>query len=105
MYMRYAGGGIGHYQIDLNDPRNLESTEEFAEDVEMDVDLEGLVDQPQASAAAEDEDNTSENGSNSGSSSGESEDGRGCDENHFDLPEDGEGGFIDVEDEEGYAEL
>jgi len=25
MYMRYAGGGIGHYQVPLNDPHSAES--------------------------------------------------------------------------------
>ena len=58
MYMRYAGGGVGHYKV---------------------------------------------NGS-SDADSGDDGDGADDDEGE-DLPEDGEGGFVDAEDEEGYAPL
>lgn len=101
--MRYAGGGVGHYQVALNDPHSSESVEEPTEDVEMDGNLGGPVDPSQAAELGEDEDMASEDDSNSDSSSGEDGEDGGVD--HGDLPEDGEGGFIDAEDEEGYAEL
>lgn len=98
--MRYAGGGVGHYKIELNDAHNSgsESTENIAADEE-----ELLVDLPQAMPQVGQDNTASDNSSNSDSSSGGSEDDEGVDEDN--LPEDGEGGFIDAEDEEGYAVL
>lgn len=92
--MRYAGGGVGHYKVELNDAHNSElETEGILED-EEDV-LVGL----QQAMSEIDEENASDSSSNSGQGS----DGEGVNEDN--LPEDGEGGFVDAEDEEGYAEL
>ena len=184
MYMRYAGGGVGHYQVELNDAHSSES--ELTDDTTADgeelpstnnkelpatnnkelpstsneelpstnkeaslvstnnegslaltnneespapmnneeppviptnneklvrTNGEGLAlannqhvsDLPEATAETDEVISHSENGSDSGSTSDESSEGEGVAED--DLPEDGEGGFIDAEDEEGYAEL
>ena len=155
--MRYAGGGVGHYQVELNDAHSSESDptgNAAADDEGLVTELvppnneealpanseelvptnseqsvlmnnEGLVRTsgevltptngegsvlgdkqesglPQTTSEIDEDGSDSENGSNSDSASDESE-GEGVAEN--DLPEDGEGGFIDAEDEEGYAEL
>ena len=169
MYMRYAGGGVGHYQVELNDAHSSESdpTDDVAADDEglspenneevpltnnrelvppnneeappanseelvptnskrsvptnneelVRTSVEDLTPTngegsvlgdkqesglPQTTSEIDEDGSDSENGSNSDSASDESE-GEGVAEN--DLPEDGEGGFIDAEDEEGYAEL
>ena len=101
MYMRYAGGGVGHYKVELSDPHDLES--EFADDIA--ADNEELVHPNSEGARAEiaQEVPVLDNEGDADSSSDESEGGEGVPEN--DLPEDGEGGFVDPEDEEGYAEL
>ena len=146
MYMHYAGGGVGHYQVELSDPHNSESesTDDIAADNEDPVPTndervspldreepvptndegvvptdseeqvptneEGVVPTdgeepvlPQAASEIDKDNPASDRGSDSGSTSDESEDGEGVPE--ADLPEDGEGGFVDAEDEEGYAEL
>ncbi len=94
MYMRYAGGGVGHYKVELDDAHSSElETEDMPED-EEDV----LIGLQQAMSEIDEE-----NASDSSSDSGRSSEGEGVDEDN--LPEDGEGGFVDAEDEEGYAEL
>ena len=95
MYMRYAGGGVGHYKVKLDDFQDsgLETTEDMQEN-EEDV----LVGLQQAMLEIDEE-----NASDSSSDSGRSSEGEGVDEDN--LPEDGEGGFVDAEDEEGFAEL
>ena len=90
MYMRYAGGGVGHYKVKISDTRSTESSvpEEELEDFDV----------PRTETSDD-----SENGS-SDADSGDEGDGADNDEGE-DLPEDGEGGFVDAEDEEGYAPL
>ncbi len=157
--MRYAGGGVGHYKVELNDAHSSESepTDDVTADGEvlapenheeapsanteesvpannqeappanneMVLDNEELIrtsgedltptngeevvlgdkpesSLPQTTPEADEDGSDSEHGSDSDSRSGESV-GEGVAED--DLPEDGEGGFIDAEDEEGYAEL
>ena len=92
--MRYAGGGVGHYKVKLDDSRNSELETEDMPENEEDV----LVGLQQAMPEMDEE-----NASDSSSDSGRSSEGEGVDEDN--LPEDGEGGFVDAEDEEGYAEL
>ena len=90
MYMRYAGGGVGHYKVKISDTRSTESPVPEEE-------LEGF-DVPRTETSDD-----SENGS-SDADSGDEGDGADNDEGE-DLPEDGEGGFVDAEDEEGYTPL
>lgn len=135
MYMRYAGGGVGHYQIELKDnhepqldgdaqavtPSDVRQEDEAQTIMRSDVQQEDHAQQedgaqqenPIHSNAVVGEVEMEEdgegglqpqgpdNGSDSGSESGDDEGVAEVD----DLPEDGEGGFVDAEDEEGYAEL
>lgn len=99
--MRYAGGGVGHYAVTLTDtPDNPnESQEDFAVDEDVIVaEVAGLEEVEEAERIQDD--NIEDYGSDS---EGEEEDGENTED---DLgAEDGEGGFLDVEDEEGYAAL
>lgn len=100
--MRYAGGGVGHYAVTLTDtPDNPnESREEFAVDEDVIVaEVAGLEDVEEAERIQDD--NIEDHGSDS---EGEEEDGENPEEDDLGA-EDGEGGFLDAEDEEGYAEL
>ena len=109
--MRHAGGGIGHHKVELNDAHSPESDFVATDDEDL------LAPPPQQASISENigesvappqdtsediEDTSIDNGSHSDQSSQGSARDAGEDE---DLPEDGEGGFIDAEDEEGYAEL
>ena len=100
--MRYAGGGVGHYGVTLTDtPDNPnESQEEFAVDEDVIVaEVAGLEEVEEAECIQDD--NIEDHGSDS---EGEEEDGENTEEDDLGA-EDGEGGFLDVEDEEGYAAL
>jgi hypothetical protein len=104
MYMRYAGGGVGHYRVTLTDtPANANDIQEdFA--VEDDVTaMAGLEEVEEAERIQDDniEDHCSD--LESGSES-EEDDEENPDEDDLGA-EDGEGGFLDVEDDEGYAAL
>lgn len=100
--MRYAGGGVGHYQIELNDSHGSESesTVNIANDEES---FDQAMSETPLSDIQQDEDMTLDNSTNSDLDS-ELGDGYRVAEDD-DLAEDGEGGFIDAEDEKGYAEL
>ena len=87
MYMRYAGGSVGHHKVEISDTRPTESEEE----------PEGL------DLLRTETSDDSEDGSSAGDS-GDDGDGED-DEDGEDLPKDGEGGFVDAEDKEGYAPL
>jgi hypothetical protein len=97
MYMRYAGGGVGHYKVSLTDtPANANEAQEVDDDVMSDpprmtnLELEELE-------AERIEDHCSD-------SEGDEDDEENPDEDDLGA-EDGEGGFIDAEDDEGYAAL
>jgi hypothetical protein len=90
MYMRYAGGGVGHYRVTLLDTpadANETSQEDFAMD-DIEHILDDNIDDHRSDSEGEEEDELEEN---------PDEDDLG--------PEDGEGGFLDAEDDEGYAAL
>jgi hypothetical protein len=93
MYMRYAGGGVGHYRVTLTDtPADADETQE-----DFTVDNDVTVDPIQDDSV---EDQFSDLNSES------EEDGEENPDEDDDLgAEDGEGGFLDPEDEEGYAAL
>ena len=118
MYMRYAGGGVGHYRVTLSDtPANANKTpqEDFAMDDDIDPPrsifaMTNLEEHRIAAETAGHEDireakhilNDNIDDCHSDSEGEEEEenpdqDGLG--------PEDGEGGFLDAEDDEGYAAL
>lgn len=87
--MRYAGGGVGHYRVTLSDtPANPDETpqEDFAMD---DEEAEHILDDNIEDHCSDSEDEEEDEGPDEG-----------------DLgAEDGEGGFFDAEDDEGYAAL
>lgn len=99
MYMRYAGGGVGHYRVTLTDiPANPNETQEvFA--VDDDIFVAGLEEVEEAEGIQDDniEDHCSD-------SEGGEEDKEIPEEDDLGA-EDGEEGFLDAEDEEGYAAL
>ncbi|KAF8155662.1 hypothetical protein B0H34DRAFT_859991 [Crassisporium funariophilum] len=130
MYMHYAGNGIGHYKVDLaNDARaavpstNPDDTEGDA--WEDDVVAQGSVgdDLPQGASEGneggaeqvgeddeggdgeeeeeEDGDNNEDESSDQGNDKGEDDEGKDDELG----AEDGKGGFVDLEDKEGYAPL
>jgi hypothetical protein len=104
MYMRYAGGGVGHYRVTLTDtPPNVNETQEdFAVDDDVTADpprlTAGLEEVEEAERIQDDniEDHCSD-------SEGDEDDEENPDEDDLGA-EDGEGGF-DAEDDEGYAAL
>jgi len=126
--MRYAGNGVGHYKVDLaEDPKTAESFHEpdIAEEVapmeEAVVPTEGADlgesernkggaalgevddanDGREADQEAEDDEELDDEELDD-----EEDDGEGDDDDDDDLgAEDGEGGFVDPEDDEGYAPL
>jgi hypothetical protein len=121
MYMRYAGGGVGHYRVTLTDTPNAnEIQEDFAveDDVTADptrlknLELEERIIVAEAAGLEEveeaeriqDDDNIEDHCSDS---EGEEDDEENSDEDASDDlgAEDGEGGFLDAEDDEGYAPL
>ncbi|KAF5384836.1 hypothetical protein D9615_000907 [Tricholomella constricta] len=90
MYMRYAGGGVGHYRVAL--PEDA-SNPGMDEDVDTPTLIQPLTSEP---GALEEEEGSSGSDSDEASSS----------EEDVDLgPEDGEGGLDEDEDNEGYAAL
>ncbi|KAK7064901.1 hypothetical protein R3P38DRAFT_3302318 [Favolaschia claudopus] len=117
MYMRYLGGGIGHYKVEVDEEPELPEGEKQADGDEGEEedeppvepttstnDVQSDVDDNSGAAPgtkSDESDSGSEpNSSETGSEGGHSEDN---DEEDF-GPEDGEG-FVDEEDEEGYAPL
>jgi hypothetical protein len=121
MYMRYAGGGVGHYRVTLLDtPANADDSETPEEDFAMDDNIDpprsilATTNLEDCRIAAETavrgdvreaehilDDNIDDHRSDS---EGEEEDEEDPDEDDL-GPEDGEGGFLDAEDDEGYAAL
>jgi hypothetical protein len=119
MYMRYAGGGVGHYRVTHSDtPANPNQT--LQEDFAMDDDIDPPRSIPTTTnleerriaaerAGREDvgeaehilDDNIDDRHSDTES---EEEDEENLDEDDLGA-EDGEGGCLDAEDEEGYAAL
>jgi hypothetical protein len=90
MYMRYAGGGVGHYKVTPSDTPADANQEDIAMDDDIDPpNLEGLDDDIDDCHSDTD---------------GEEEDEENLDEDDLGA-EDGEGGYLDAEDEEGYAAL
>ena len=117
--MRYAGGGVGHYKVTLMDtPAN---TNEIQEDLAVDddvmadpprlTDLEleeriivaGVADLEEVEDAERIQDDDTED--HCSDSEGEEDDEDNPDEDDDLGAEDGEGGFLDAEDDEGYAAL
>ena len=119
MYMRYAGGGVGHYRVTLLDtPANDDSEtpqEDFALDDNIDApgprSILATTNLEDCRIAAETgdvreaehvlDDNIDDHRSDS---EDDEEDEENPDEDDL-GPEDGEGGFLDAEDDEGYAAL
>lgn len=111
MYMRYAGGGVGHYRVEVNDDHNIEEEDTDADEPEernsepiLDLPLtvaqqEEILQSPHAHLPVAEDGNASE------ASSLDSEDEEEEEEDLDNIPEDGDGGFVDVEDDEGYAAL
>ena len=119
MYMRYAGGGVGHYGVtlsdtpananetpqeyfavgdDINPPRSIFATTSL-EKCRIAADTVGCEDVKKSERILED--NIDDRHSDL---DGEEEDEENPDEDDL-RPEDGEGGFVDAEDDEGYAAL
>ncbi|KAJ3512820.1 hypothetical protein NLJ89_g3299 [Agrocybe chaxingu] len=100
MYMRYAGGGVGHYQVKPSSER-APPVQDVDEDVTMDT----------SRVYAGEEDVLDDNGSDFSGEGAEAEnrsddetEGAGDDEENPELDDD-EGAERDAEDEEGYAVL
>jgi hypothetical protein len=110
MYMRYAGGGVGHYWVTPSDtPANANQT--LQEDFAMDDDIDPPRSIFATTAGREDvgetelmiDGNIDDHHSDS---EGEEDDEENSDLDEDDLgAEDGEGRFLDAEDDEGYAAL
>ena len=116
--MRYAGGGVGHYRVTLLDtPANVDDSETPQEDFAMDDNIDpprsilATTNLENCRIAAETavhgeaeyilDDNIDDHRSDS---EGDEEHEEDPDEDDL-GPEDGEGGFLDAEDDEGYAAL
>jgi hypothetical protein len=119
MYMRYAGSGVGHYSVALSDTHanpNETPNEDFAMDDDTDLPRSVFpttqptnLEESRISTAGHEEvedggqaDDDIESDSSEGSDEEENPD---QDDNDDLGAEDGEGGFVDVEDDEGYAVL
>jgi len=113
--MRYAGGGPGHYRVTLSDtPENADETQEdiaMVDDIDLPRSIFATTNLEECRIAAEmagrEEIGEVEHildGENHSDSEGEEEDEENPDEDDLGA-EDGEGGFLDAEDEEGYAAL
>jgi hypothetical protein len=113
MYMRYAGGGVGHYRVILLDtPANANETQEdFAMDDDIDfprsIFATTNLEESRIAAEMAGRGEVEEAGNiDNNISESEEEDEENPDEDDDNLgAEDGEGGFVDAEDEEGYAAL
>lgn len=110
--MRYAGGGVGHYRVTLTDsPPNGNETQEDSAVDEVTADPSRLpnLEHEEHIVAAEEvdddghiqDDNIEDHCSDS---EGDEDDEENPDEDDLGA-EDGEGGFRDDEDDEGYAAL
>ena len=115
MYMRYAGGGVGHYKVTLLDtPANANEfpREEFAMDDDFDSPRSISADECRITAETAGHEDVGEakyiqddnDDDNYSDSEDEKEDEENLDEDDLGA-EDGEGGFLDAEDDEGYAAL
>jgi hypothetical protein len=121
MYMRYAGGGVGHYRVTFTDtPANAnEIQEDFAmkDNVTADpqrltnLELKEHVTVAEAAGLKEVEeaehiqdDNIEDHYCSDSEVDEDSDDEENSDEDDLGA-EDGEGGFLDAEDDEGYAAL
>ena len=118
MYMRYAGGGVGHYRVTLLDsPANANPTpqEDFAMDDDIDsprsiiITTTNLEECRIATETAGHKDSDVKEAEyilddHHSDSESEEEDEENLDEDDVGA-EDGEGGCIDAEDNEGYAAL
>ena len=98
--MCYTGGGVGHYSVTLTDTP-ADTIKHFAVDDDVTADppagLEELEDERIQDDDIEDHSSDSE---------ADKDDKENLDEDDHDLgAEDGEEGFLDAEDEEGYAAL
>ena len=111
--MRYAGGGVGHYRVTLTDtPANAnEIQEDFAVEDDQrltNLELEEGVTVAEAAGLEEVEEAERIQDDNIEDHCSDSEVAEDDEENpdEDDLgAEDGEGGFLDAEDDEGYAAL
>ena len=119
MYMRYAGGGVGHYRVTLTDtPANAN---EIEEDIAVDDDvtaepprstnlqLEERIAVAEAAGLKEVEEGERMQDDNiedhCSESEGDEDDEENPHEDDYFGAEDGEGDFLDPEDDEGYAAL
>lgn len=112
MYMRYAGGGVGHYRVALMDtPANAnENQDDFPVDDDdttnpprsTNLELEERIIVAEA-AGLEEVEEAERIQDEEGDS--EEDDEENPDEDDYLGAEDGEGGFLDAEDDEGYAAL
>ena len=117
--MRYAGGGVGHYRVTLTDtPANANETQEdFAVDDDVTADPprltnleleERLIVVEPAGLEGVEEAELIQDDNIEDHCSDDSEGEEDVEENHNDDylgAEDGEGGYLDAEDDEGYAAL
>lgn len=115
MYMRYSGGGIGHYKVDLMEgsrdsapPPEPEPTAQAFDTLNNHGDANFQTVDPDDAVLTNLLDSGGDSDSDHEDSESESEgsdnyDEEGIEENFG--AEDGEGMFGDVEDEEGYAPL
>lgn len=125
MYMRYAGGGVGHYHLEFSDTRNnvdhapMQEEDEFSGDtdppastiprVPITTTLQERREAAEAAGAEEVEETGDgqaiEDDLEDDKTDSESEDANPNGEGENLGAEDGEGGFVDAEDDEGYAPL
>jgi len=117
MYMRYAGNGIGHYKVDLADDARAAVPSVSHDDAEDGVPVDMGEPENNAGAPMEEtdgddaeqgegpDDNDEEDGDEEGNDDEEPEPDDSGDSDDNLGAEDGEGGFVDLEDEEGYAPL
>jgi hypothetical protein len=97
MFMRYLGGGVGHYQVPVPDVAADDGPE-----LGSDGELAPLGDDSESNSDSSDD--------SSDDSSEEHIDAEGQDSNDADAevtlgPEDGEDGMVDLTEEFGYAAL
>lgn len=121
MYMRYAGGGVGHYKVPLHDSpgsdEQIGDTTEYTDDNPYTEPSIGSATRGRGGEEGESADVDGADSDEDGGETTDSEDqdneedaggdgGMDVEEEYTELgAEDGEGGFVDPEDEEGYADL
>ena len=94
--MRYAGGGVGHYKVTLMDtPANANEIQE-----DLDVDDDVMADPPRLTDLELEELEAERIEDHCSDSEGDEDDEENPDEDDLGA-EDGEGGFLDAEDDEG----